>query len=96
MRDHNSEVWLILSDLAEHIQLRSREEFLQRVHDGGLEIVETRQAMKKNAAALTTSTTKSRKRREKAQSEEEILFPNLAEARKAETTFLYRLRRQKR
>ncbi len=32
------EVWLILSDLAEHLQLRSRDELLGWIKDSGLEV----------------------------------------------------------
>jgi prophage antirepressor-like protein len=36
----DGEGWLILSDLAEHLHLRSREEFLQWINDGGLRVME--------------------------------------------------------
>lgn len=42
LADHltvNGEGWLILSDLAEHLRLRSREELLTMIHQAGLEVV---------------------------------------------------------
>jgi len=81
LRDERSEAWLILSDLAEHLQLRSREELLQRIHDGGLEIVETRAAVKE------ISTIKQCKKKEEP-------LAKVAAARNAETTHLYRLRKR--
>ena len=36
----NGEGWLILSDLAEHLHLRSREELLQWISEGGLRVME--------------------------------------------------------
>lgn len=35
----NGEAWLVLSDLAEHLQLRSREELLQWIEAGGLQVL---------------------------------------------------------
>ena len=35
----NGEAWLVLSDLAEHLQLRSREELLQWIEAGGLKVL---------------------------------------------------------
>ena len=37
---HDGEGWLILSDLAEHLHLRSREELLQWINEGGLRVIE--------------------------------------------------------
>ena len=34
------EVWLILSDLAEHLMLRTRETLLEWIHEGGLKVIE--------------------------------------------------------
>lgn len=34
------EAWLILSDLAEHLQLRSRAELMQWISDGGLQVID--------------------------------------------------------
>ena len=87
MRGGDSEAWLILSDLAEHLQLRSREELLQRIHDGGLEIVETRAAVPQVAAG--SKPTKKKKNKEEADP-----LPKVADARRAETTHLYRLRKR--
>ncbi len=36
----DGEGWLILSDLAEHLHLRSREELLQWITEGGLRVME--------------------------------------------------------
>ena len=36
----NGEGWLILSDLAEHLHLRSREELLRWIRDGGLRVID--------------------------------------------------------
>lgn len=88
LRDHDSEAWLILSDLAEHLQLRSWEELRQHMHDGGLEIAERRIAKK------VKSSTRTSKSIAKAKREEEAMFPKVAAAREAETTYLYRLRKQ--
>jgi hypothetical protein len=33
------EAWLVLSDLAEHLQLRSREQLLQWIEEGGLQVL---------------------------------------------------------
>ena len=85
MRNQDSEAWLILSDLAEHLKLRSQQELEQWIHDGGLEIVERRVAAKH--AAKT--------KRSKRKIREENNFPRVAEARRAENTFLYRLRQRK-
>ena len=35
----NGEAWLVLSDLAEHLQLRSREQLLQWIEAGGLQVI---------------------------------------------------------
>jgi len=88
MRGSDSEAWLILSDLAEHLQLRSREELLQRIHDGGLEIVETRAAVPQVAAGSKPTKQKTKKK------EEADPLPKVADARRAETTHLYRLRKR--
>ena len=42
LRDHllpGGEGWLILSDIAEHLRLRSREELLHMIDTAGLEII---------------------------------------------------------
>jgi methylase of polypeptide subunit release factors len=47
LKDHllpEGEGWLILSDLAEHLQLRSREELLSWIAAGGLMVIEKRDA----------------------------------------------------
>lgn len=36
----DGEIWLILSDLAEHLQLRSRAELLALFDDAGLDVIE--------------------------------------------------------
>ena len=36
----DGELWLILSDLAEHLKLRSRDELLARFDDAGLDVIE--------------------------------------------------------
>ena len=38
--EHGGEGWLVLSDLAEHLGLRSRDELLAMVDDAGLRIVD--------------------------------------------------------
>ena len=40
----DGEGWLILSDLAEHLQLRSRDELLSWIAEAGLSVVEKRDA----------------------------------------------------
>ena len=84
----DSEAWLILSDLAELLQLRSRDELLQRIHDGGLEIVETKHA---KAKATKPAPRSPKKRRRK---EDRDPLPLVTAARQKETTNFYRLRKR--
>ena len=85
MRCRHSQVWLILSDLAEHLNLRSQEELDQWIHDGGLTIIQKRQATRVGSIGplVRRSFTKPRL------TDEERAFPLVAEARVAERTFVY-------
>lgn len=49
------EGWLILSDLAEILGLRSREEFLSRIAEAGLEVVGTHETAPRHSRASDTS-----------------------------------------
>ena len=81
---HDSQVWLIVSDLAEHLQLRTRDQLHAWIAEGGLEIVET-----KKATAQPTRAKKS-----KRQEMEDQFFPKVVQARQAETTYLFQLRKR--
>mmetsp|Transcript_22933 Transcript_22933/g.45837 ORF Transcript_22933/g.45837 Transcript_22933/m.45837 type:complete len:518 (-) Transcript_22933:149-1702(-) len=85
--DRQSESWLIISDLAERLQLRSREELLQTIDDGGLEITEVRKAVPTVAQRKRVEHVKRRRK--------EVIFPKVEAARQAEVTYLFRLRRQR-
>lgn len=92
LRDDTSEAWFILSDLAEHLHLRSQDELQQRITEGGLELVERRAAARKH---VSSTKTKGRATINKRKLQEDALFPKVAAARAAETTYLYRLRKKK-
>jgi SAM-dependent methyltransferase len=51
----DGEGWLILSDLAEHLHLRSREELLQWINDGGLRVMERLDIRPRHAKATDTN-----------------------------------------
>ncbi len=87
--NNHSEAWLIISDLAERLQLRSRDELLQAIDDGGLEVVEVKEAVP--TVALRKRVDHILKRRK-----QEVIFPKIDSARQAEMTYLFRLRRQNR
>ncbi|MGI9588774.1 MAG: methylase, partial [Dietzia maris] len=48
------EGWLILSDLAEQLGLRSRDEFLQRITDAGLTVIGTHETTPRHSRASDT------------------------------------------
>lgn len=82
-----SESWLIISNLAEHLQLRKREELLQAIDEGGLEIAEVREAVPTVARRKRVEQVKRRGK--------ELIFSKVDAARQAEVTYLFRLRRQR-
>lgn len=51
----NGEVWLILSDLAEHLGLRKREQLLEWIKAGNLSVIETVETKPKHQKALDKS-----------------------------------------
>lgn len=91
LRNDHGQVWLIMSDLAEHLQLRSRQQLLDWIHDGNLEIVETRQA----TPGRRIGNQKGNKYNKRDDMEAKF-FPLVAQARRAETIYLFRLRKQRR
>jgi len=57
LKDHlapEGEAWLILSDLAEHLGLRSREALLHWIDEGGLEVLERKDMKPRHGKATDT------------------------------------------
>ena len=49
------EAWLVLSDLAEHLQLRSRQQLLQWIDEGGLQVLGREDIRPRHPKALDLS-----------------------------------------
>ena len=82
LRDDKSEVWLILSDFAEHLKLRSRNELLQWIDHGGLEIIHESHVEPKE------------KSKKSPKNIEYLFFPLVVKARMQEKVSLFRLRKK--
>ena len=83
-RNPHAEVWLVLSDMAERLGLRAKDEVIHMIESGNLQIVDVHHTLPAHSKAVTCQ--------KKSPSNEP--FKEVAAARAAETVSLYRLRQK--